>query len=188
VTDVTSATGTSLAWTEYSPFGTIRASGATSQAPTNPFGFSGEYRDAVTGLYHLRARQYDPTIGRFLSTDPVGPAIGQPYVGAYVYVRNNPLRWVDPSGRETQPAGARDPGGCLVGLAGGLLLMETSTLVAVAGLGLQGISIAAFGFSLGVAAPVTAAGVVGGAMLEGIGLAGDLTGAYLINQSCLAGQ
>jgi len=34
VTDITSATGTPLAWTEDSPFGTIRASGATSQAPT----------------------------------------------------------------------------------------------------------------------------------------------------------
>ena len=63
MTDITSATGASLAWTEYTPFGTIRASGATSQAPTNLFRFIGEYRDGTTGLYHLRARQYDPTAG-----------------------------------------------------------------------------------------------------------------------------
>ncbi|MBI2777378.1 MAG: RHS repeat-associated core domain-containing protein, partial [Chloroflexi bacterium] len=74
VTDITSATGASLAWTEYTPFGTIRPSGATSQAPVNPFRFTGEYRDSTTGLYHLRARAYDPTTGRFTAVDPVSPA------------------------------------------------------------------------------------------------------------------
>jgi hypothetical protein len=63
VTDITSATGTPLAWTEYTPFGAPRASAATSQAPVNPFRITGEYRDATTARYHLRARQYDPTTG-----------------------------------------------------------------------------------------------------------------------------
>jgi RHS repeat-associated protein len=99
VTDITSSTGSPLAWTEYTPFGTIRAAGATSQAPVNLLRFTGEYRDGSTALYHLRARQYDPTTGRFLSTDPVSPAIGDPAIGAYVYVGNNPVRYTDPSGR-----------------------------------------------------------------------------------------
>ncbi len=99
VTDITSATGSPLAWTEYTPFGAPRASAATSQAPTNPFRFTGEYRDATTGLYHLRARQYDPGTGRFTALDPVSPGTGEPYVGAYVYVGDNPVRWTDPSGR-----------------------------------------------------------------------------------------
>ena len=45
------------------------------------------------GLYYLRARYYDPTIGRFMSQDPL-PA-GNPYA----YVGNNPVRYVDPSGK-----------------------------------------------------------------------------------------
>jgi RHS repeat-associated protein len=85
VTDITSSSGTALAWTEYTPFGAPRASASTSQAPAvNPFRFTGEYRDSVTGLYHLRARQYDPGTGRFTALDPRSPAVGDPYVSAYV--------------------------------------------------------------------------------------------------------
>ncbi len=111
MTDITSATGVSLAWTEYTPFGTPRAAAATSQAPLNPFRFSGEYQDPTTALYHLRARQYDPTTGRFTATDPLSPGIGEPVVGAYVYVANNPVRYTDPSGRESQAAG-KSTGSC----------------------------------------------------------------------------
>jgi hypothetical protein len=48
--------------------------------------------DADTGLYYLRARYYDPSIGRFLTQDPV------PAVNLYAYVGNNPVNYVDPSG------------------------------------------------------------------------------------------
>ena len=78
MTDVTSSSGTSLWWMEYTPFGAPRASGSTSQAPVNLFRFTGEYADTVTALYHLRARQYDPATGRFLSPDPVSPTLGEP--------------------------------------------------------------------------------------------------------------
>ena len=36
---------------------------------TNPFRYCGEYLDAETGDYYLRARYYDPTIGRFTQED-----------------------------------------------------------------------------------------------------------------------
>ncbi len=48
--------------------------------------------DADPGLYYLRARYYDPDIGRFLTQDPV------PAVNLYAYVGNNPVNYVDPSG------------------------------------------------------------------------------------------
>ena len=38
----------------------------------NPFRYSGEYFDEETGFYYLRARYYDPSIGRFLTEDPAG--------------------------------------------------------------------------------------------------------------------
>lgn len=96
--DATDPAGAPLAWTEYQPFGAVRTSGLAIGAPEVPFGFTGEYADP-TGLLHLRARQYDPGTGRFLSTDPVAPLLTDPYVGAYVYVRNMPTVAVDPSGR-----------------------------------------------------------------------------------------
>ena len=98
VTDLTASSGTSLAWSEYAPYGQVRSAGSAGAA-ADPFGFSGQYQDAPTGLYHLPARQYDPGTGRFLTTDPVTASISDPYVGAYVYVRNMPTPYTDPSGR-----------------------------------------------------------------------------------------
>jgi RHS repeat-associated protein len=59
--------------------------------------FTGEYLDP-TGLYHLRARQYDPAIGRFLRPDPVEHAVRSPFIAGYVYAANRPTVLVDPSG------------------------------------------------------------------------------------------
>jgi RHS repeat-associated protein len=82
--------------------------------------FSGEYLDD-TGLYHLRARQYDPTTGRFRSTDPLAPAIEDPYVSAYVYVGNQPTVFVGPSGLFRIPGTniTVAEGGCAVGRSSG---------------------------------------------------------------------
>jgi RHS repeat-associated protein len=99
VSDLTGAVGESLGWSEYYPYGDVRLAGYGTGGPAvQPFRFTGEQLYSVTGLYHLRARQYDPTTGRFLSTDPVEPFIADPYVASYVYVRGNPIRWADPNG------------------------------------------------------------------------------------------
>jgi RHS repeat-associated protein len=42
---------------------------ATTGSSTQPFGFTGEPRDG-TGLSYLRARYYDPGLGRFMGRDP----------------------------------------------------------------------------------------------------------------------
>lgn len=44
----------------------------------------------------LRARYYDPAVGRFVSEDPIGFSGGD--VNLYAYVHSNPVRWVDPLG------------------------------------------------------------------------------------------
>ncbi len=59
----------------------------------NPFRYSGEYFDAETGDYYLRARYYNPRLGRFLTEDPVRDGNNW-----YAYCNNNPVRYVDPSG------------------------------------------------------------------------------------------
>jgi RHS repeat-associated protein len=57
--------------------------------------FTGRRYDKETGLYYYRARYYNPQIGRFLQTDPVGYGDG---MNMYRYCRNNPLVLVDPKG------------------------------------------------------------------------------------------
>ncbi len=48
------------------------------------------------GFYYMRARYYDPQVGRFISEDPIGFA-GED-VNLYAYVSNNPILLIDPWG------------------------------------------------------------------------------------------
>jgi len=51
------------------------------------------------GLVYLRARYYDPDLGRFVSKDPVLGSLGIPQtLNRYAYVVNNPLKYTDPTG------------------------------------------------------------------------------------------
>jgi RHS repeat-associated protein len=61
----------------------------------NPWLFSSKQLDEETGLYYFTRRYYDPTLGRFVTTDPLGAADG---INMYGYVRANPMMFVDPSG------------------------------------------------------------------------------------------
>lgn len=98
VTNVTSGAGTSQWSYSYEPFGSVRTTTKLDLlAPDNPMRFTGEYQDP-TGLYHLRARQYDPGLGRFTATDPWPAGPSDPYVSTYAYVNNRPALFVDPSG------------------------------------------------------------------------------------------
>ena len=78
----------------YDVFGAPRTSTGTS---IQPFRFTGQQRDAATGLYYMRARFYDPTVGRFQTEDPL------PVPQGYAYVRNNSVNRVDPTGMSGNP-------------------------------------------------------------------------------------
>jgi RHS repeat-associated protein len=103
VANVTSASGASQ-WTQaYEPFGAVRTETQDdASAPENPMKFAGEHADP-TGLYYLRARQYDPSIGRFTRLDPASAPLREPYVSAYAYAANRPTALVDPSGETAEP-------------------------------------------------------------------------------------
>src|SRR5699024_2835572 len=66
-------------------------------------GYTGHVNDPATGLVYMQQRYYDPEVGRFLSPDPVVPAPGNVFnFGRYTYANNNPIRHIDPDGREVR--------------------------------------------------------------------------------------
>ncbi|WP_018553178.1 RHS repeat-associated core domain-containing protein, partial [Streptomyces sp. ATexAB-D23] len=84
------------------PFGQLRSEQSTAFGNR---GFVGGTNDP-TGLTHLGAREYDPTLGRFLSVDPVIDINDPAQMNAYSYAHNNPLTKSDPDGlRPDGPAG-----------------------------------------------------------------------------------
>jgi RHS repeat-associated protein len=99
ITDVTSSTGAAQWRYDYEPYGAqLTATKVVTSAPANPARYTGEYLDTELTDYNLRARQYDPTTGRFRATDPVTPARIDQYVSAYAYANNQPGVYTDPSG------------------------------------------------------------------------------------------
>ena len=62
------------------------------------FAYNAEAYDAATGMINLRARQYEPTIGRFEQKDAQNGEVHQSLsLNRYVYVVNNPLNYDDAS-------------------------------------------------------------------------------------------
>ena len=63
-------------------------------------GFTGHTEDVATDLTYMKHRFYDPSIGRFLSVDPLDADPTKPLTfNRYAYANNNPHRFVDPDGR-----------------------------------------------------------------------------------------
>ena len=90
---MTDATGAAV-WTgAVTPF----ADSETAEGLAEHVMFTGKELDTDTGLYYYNARWYDPNLGRFITEDPARDGVNW-----FIYVNNNPLNFIDPTGLEDQ--------------------------------------------------------------------------------------
>jgi RHS repeat-associated protein len=87
----------------YDAFGNVLSQvGGANTAAGGDFRFQGQWLEQESGLYHFRARDYDPKTGLFLSRDPVDIIEMEPEsFNPYQFVYNNPYVYSDPTGMFT---------------------------------------------------------------------------------------
>ena len=85
----------------YLPFGEL----SSSTGPLNSALYVGALgaQQEANGLIEMRARFYDPVLGRFLSADPI--SFLKPEINVYTYVGNQPTYAFDPTGLKTVSIG-----------------------------------------------------------------------------------
>ncbi|MFJ1598391.1 polymorphic toxin-type HINT domain-containing protein [Streptomyces sp. NPDC088261] len=94
------------------PFGAPRGTKPTTWPDDK--GFLGKPADTTTGLTHIRAREYDPGIGQFISVDPLLETDKPQTLNGYSYSLNNPATVSDPTGTCVDPGNGHcqpTPGG-----------------------------------------------------------------------------
>ena len=115
----------------YTPFGEQYIGTATG------IGYTGHVADAQSGYVYMQQRYYDPVLGRFFVTDPIGTTAIEGYnFNRYWYANNNPYKYTDPDGRM---AACAIPGPMQVCMAAATAIGKTA--VAVTGLLITAVAI-----------------------------------------------
>ena len=180
----TDNTGTAIEVTDYYPYGSERLNSKVGRYNT-PHKFTGKELDADTGLYDYGARYYDPVLSRFLSIDPWGGNLEDPQsLNKYSYTKNNPVKYVDPTGKNpllaAMAVGA--VGGAVwgAGIDVGIQLYQTGTInwhqvgeSALIG-GATGAVLGPIGEALAPATRRTVSGMIRGFFGEAEGMAGNV--------------
>ena len=92
IIDVTDSNGNALAVNQYHPYG------LGSSLNEGRFQFTGQAYVPAVSLYYYKARMYNPTLGRFMQTDPIGYTDD---LDLYAYVGDDPVDREDPKGLYT---------------------------------------------------------------------------------------
>ncbi|MDY7009363.1 MAG: RHS repeat-associated core domain-containing protein, partial [Planctomycetota bacterium] len=101
VTCLTDENGDAVERYHYDPYGNVTiydddwSETRSSSSYDNNILYCRYYRDGETGLYHVRYRMYHPSLGRWLTRDPIGYIDG---MSLYEYCGSEPMSYVDPSG------------------------------------------------------------------------------------------
>lgn len=91
-----------ISYEEYTPFGSSSYQGVRSQTETpKRYRYSGKERDEESGLIYFGARYYAPQLCRWTAVDPSGI---RKSLNVYTYVSNRPITFIDPDGRDDEPA------------------------------------------------------------------------------------
>ena len=163
VVNLTDAQGAITKSYKYDAFGVEQN---IDDSDSNAFRYCGEYYDSELGTIYLRARYYDPTIGRFISRDSVTGENTDPLsLNLYTYCHNNPIIGTDPSGHALH---------LLIGAAVGALISGGITLVSeIKEKGIKGLDMD----TVKNVAISSVGGAIGGALAaSGVGLAGQIIG------------
>ncbi|MBS3138793.1 VCBS repeat-containing protein [Candidatus Woesearchaeota archaeon] len=95
---ITNGSGTVIQNTTYSPYGEEVIGGTADER-----GYTGQFDDALTEQMYYGARYYLPELGLWTSSDPIIQNIYDPqFLNHYVYVRANPYRLIDPTGKDAR--------------------------------------------------------------------------------------
>ena len=103
---VTDQFGNKSTLTKYDEFGNIsyqwsKESDSKGENLIKSYGFTGKPRDDETGLSYFGARYYNPLWGRWIGRDPLTGVMNDTQtLNRWIYVSNNPLRFIDPHGLE----------------------------------------------------------------------------------------
>jgi RHS repeat-associated protein len=162
---ITDINGARVQLNEYDPWGKVSRNDGTVDPEKR---FTGQILDPESGLYYYGARYYDPELGRFISPDPIVPSPGDPQsLNRYSYVRNNPVKYIDPTGHSFWSA---------IGNFFKNLFRRPEIFFAtlVVGLVTGGLAWAALPATMGATMAFAIAGAVGGAFagLTGAGMSG----------------
>ena len=101
-------------WEQQEPFGTNWANENPGGAGIFdlPLRYPGQYFDKETTIHYNYSRDYDPALGRYIESDPIGLAAG---LNTYGYVVGNPIGLVDPYGDVSRAPGPKMPDLSLLG-------------------------------------------------------------------------